>query len=108
MNRRWLIVPMIAVFAIAAVVAAQETGRERTEQGRKLFTAQGCYGCHVVQKFGTPIGPDLSHVGAKYSEAYLKNWLRDPAAQRPSAHMPRLELTEEDITTLAAFLASLD
>src|SRR5262245_13456448 len=105
MKGRWLIVPVIAV-AVATVAAAQETGR--VEQGRKLFTVQGCYGCHVVQKFGTPIGPDLSHVGAKYSEAYLKNWLRDPAAQRPSAHMPRLELPEEDITTLAAFLASLD
>ena len=57
---------------------------------------------------GTPIGPDLSRVGAKYSEAYLKNWLRDPAQQRPAAHMPKLELTESQIASIAAFLASLN
>lgn len=68
---------------------------------------QGCHGCHTVGKLGTPIGPDLSHVGAKHSEAYLARWLRDPAMQRPAAHMPKLELTEPQIAALVAFLASL-
>jgi cytochrome c1 len=34
-------------------------------------------------------------------------WLRDPASQKPTAHMPRLALTEEEIRALAAYLASL-
>jgi cytochrome c553 len=34
-------------------------------------------------------------------------WLRDPAQQRPSAHMPALELSDQDIRALAAYLASL-
>jgi cbb3-type cytochrome oxidase cytochrome c subunit len=56
---------------------------------------------------GTPIGPDLSHVGTKYSHAYLQRWLRDPAEQRPSAHMPALELSEAQVAALAAYLSSL-
>jgi cytochrome c1 len=60
-----------------------------------------------VGKVGTPIGPNLSHVGGKYSESYLARWLRDPQSQRPAAHMPKLELTEEQVTDLAAYLASL-
>jgi cbb3-type cytochrome oxidase cytochrome c subunit len=61
----------------------------------------------MVGKMGTPIGPDLSRIGSKYSRAYIERWLRDPAAQRPNAHMPALELTEDQVKALAAFLASL-
>jgi cytochrome c oxidase subunit 2 len=76
-------------------------------QGETLFHAQGCYGCHTVGKTGTPIGPDLSHVGAKYSETVLAQWLRDPASQKPTAHMPRLDLKDAEARALAAYLASL-
>jgi len=72
-----------------------------------LFFSQGCYGCHRVGVAGTPIANDLSHVGRKYSESQLAQWLRDPASQKPSAHMPRLTLTEDEIRSLAAYLATL-
>ena len=110
MTRRWIVVPVVGLSLIASALAAQERSAatpERITRGQRLFMEQGCYGCHTVQKLGTPIGPDLSHVGAKYTEAYLKNWLRDPAMQRPAAHMPALEFTEPQIALLVAFLASL-
>jgi cytochrome c1 len=56
---------------------------------------------------GTPIGPDLSRIGAKRDQTYLTRWLRDPSAQRPGAHMPKLQLTEAEVRALAAYLASL-
>jgi cbb3-type cytochrome oxidase cytochrome c subunit len=56
---------------------------------------------------GTPIGPDLSKVGSKYSRDYIERWIRDPSAQRPSAHMPALELSPQQVKDLAAFLSSL-
>lgn len=34
-------------------------------------------------------------------------WLRDPALQRPNAHMPALELIETDVQALAAYPGSL-
>jgi hypothetical protein len=40
-------------------------------EGRRLFTEHGCYGCHTVLGTGTPIAPDLSRIGHKYSES---NW----------------------------------
>jgi cytochrome c oxidase subunit 2 len=92
-------------FIVVSTSAAQ--GPEAlAAKGERLFMAQGCYGCHTVGRVGTPIGPDLTHVGVKYSPAYLERWLRDPAAQRPSAHMPRLELSSEEIDALAAYLAA--
>jgi cbb3-type cytochrome oxidase cytochrome c subunit len=91
-------------FGLARVVQAQERAVATT--GARLFVAQGCYGCHRVGALGTPIGPDLSRVGAKYAESDLVRWLSDPASQKPNAHMPKLELAPEEITALAAFLAA--
>jgi cytochrome c oxidase subunit 2 len=77
------------------------------KQGSQLFFKQGCFGCHTVGKVGTPIGPDLTHVGAQYALPYLTGWLREPASQKHSAHMPRIELTEPEIQALATYLSSL-
>ena len=76
-------------------------------QGREAFNDQGCYGCHMMGRSGTPIGPDLSRIGARHSEEYLRRWLEDPEAQKPTAHMPRLALTKDEARALAAYLASL-
>ena len=97
-------VPM--VIALVALGPACATAQDAAARGKQQFVAQGCYGCHMIEKFGTPIGPDLSKVGAKYPEERLVRWLRDPESVRP-AHMPKLELTEEQISALAAYLSSL-
>jgi RNA polymerase-binding transcription factor DksA len=98
---------LLAAALLAAPAAAQEPGDGLVGRGREAFAANGCYGCHMVGKAGTPIGPELSHVGARYTPEYLARWLRDPALQRPSSHMPALELSERDVSALAAYLSSL-
>jgi cytochrome c oxidase subunit 2 len=95
---------------LALLVATALGAQERSPagaRGEQLFVSQGCYGCHQVGKFGTPIGPDLSHLGTKYPIPYFRQWLRDPERVRATAHMPKLELTAEEIESLAAYLASL-
>lgn len=77
------------------------------DRGRQLFTEQGCHGCHTVGTMGTPIAPDLSRIGSRYQTAELAAWLRDPSASRPTAHMPRIQLSEVEVRALAAYLASL-
>lgn len=103
------------VIAVALALALSVTGtsafaQERTtkaEEGRQLFVVQGCYGCHTIGKFGTPIANDLSRVGAKYNMSYLHDWLRDPSRQKPGAHMPKIQMSESDVEALAAYLATL-
>jgi mono/diheme cytochrome c family protein len=102
-----LIAFAVVFLATACSAGAQPPGGTVTERGQAAFKENGCYGCHMIGKFGTPIGPDLSHVGRKYPPDYLTRWLRDPAAQRPTAHMPALELSDADIKALAAYLGSL-
>jgi mono/diheme cytochrome c family protein len=98
---------MAAVIALAATVAFGQDGAALASQGKRLFTEQGCYGCHTVGKTGTPIANDLSQAGSKYPESYLRAWLREPQAQKPRAHMPKIQMTEADAKALAAYLASL-
>jgi len=95
------------LLAVAGLAVAQSPPGPVIQRGEAAFKNNGCYGCHIIGKFGTPIGPNLSEVGRKYPQEYLARWLRDPQLQRPSAHMPKLELTEADVRALAAYLASL-
>ena len=97
----------VLVWLALATTASAQAGRDALAPGRQVFFAQGCYGCHRLGVAGTPIAHDLSHVGRKYTEAQLAGWLRDPATQKPNAHMPRLALSEDEIRSLAAYLASL-
>jgi mono/diheme cytochrome c family protein len=101
----------LAMIAAAALVLPASlparTAADGIEQGRMLFFSQGCYGCHRIGPAGMPVAHDLSHIGRRYTASELARWLREPAAQRPSAHMPRLALTEDEIQSLAAYLATL-
>jgi mono/diheme cytochrome c family protein len=96
----------LAMLLVGAPAFAQDR-LALIEHGKRLFVEQGCYGCHTVGNMGTPIGPDVSQVGSRYPLSYLSGWLRDPAMQKPTAHMPKLELTEDEIHALAAYLSSL-
>jgi mono/diheme cytochrome c family protein len=100
---------VVAGLAAAWLAGAAEAQRpDPIKQGSDLFFAQGCHGCHTVGKVGTSqVAADLSRIGTRYSKAQLTRWLRDPAAQKPTAHMPRIVLTDAEVEALAAYLASL-
>lgn len=101
---------MRAVSLILALVGASCASAQDRDalvaRGGDVFREQGCYGCHTVGKAGTPIATDLSKIGARRDEASLAGWLRDPAMQRPTAHMPKLTLSEAEVRALAAYLAA--
>ena len=103
---RWIGMIGIGIVCVIGFVTAAVRA-ESVGEGRQLFFAQGCYGCHRIGAAGTPIAYDLSHIGGKYTESQLASWLRDPAAQKPRSHMPRLALQEDEIRALAAYLATL-
>jgi mono/diheme cytochrome c family protein len=96
---------LVAVVLLATSVQAQDGSA--VARGRDVFRDQGCYGCHTVGAAGTPIATDLSRIGAKRDQAYLAGWLRDPSLQRPTAHMPKIQLSEAEVQALAAYLGSL-
>jgi cbb3-type cytochrome oxidase cytochrome c subunit len=96
-----------AAIALVAAIASGQEASPVISQGKRLYTEQGCYGCHTMGKTGTTIAADLTHVGSKYTETYLRDWLREPQQQKPQAHMPKIQMAEPEARALAAYLASL-
>lgn len=92
-------------------------------EGAEVFRAvrepanHSCIACHTVEgvSFGA-LGPSLTHVGSRRSLAGgilpntaegMARWLRDPPGVKPGSLMPRIVLTEREITALVAYLQSL-
>jgi mono/diheme cytochrome c family protein len=96
----------LALACLLGVGAPPARAEDAAARGKQVFVTQGCYGCHTVEKFGTPIATDLTTIGTRYPPAALVRWLRDPSAERATAHMPKLALTEDEIASLAAYLSS--
>ncbi len=92
---------------------------ELKRHGRMAFTQQNCAKCHTATEgFGaTPmpetgeIAPILAGVGERVSEDWLKKWIADPKALKPTTHMPALVDPStpaglQQAADLAAFLAA--
>jgi len=107
MTRQALVLGILGTPLLLVTLALSQDGEALAARGRQLFFDQGCHGCHTIGSLGTPIASDLSRAGRKYREVDLADWLRDPGRQKPTAHMPKITLSEPEVQALAAFLASL-
>ncbi len=93
-------------------------------RGEALFQRVGCLGCHTVRGTGGTIGPDLSAValraperaaarGLGRPELYFVESIVEPQAYVVEGYAPvmldwrQMNLTEQDLADLAAFLATL-
>jgi cytochrome c oxidase subunit 2 len=93
--------------------------REGAEAFRRVRepASNSCIACHAIQGISMGIlGPSLSHVGSRTTiaagvlpndSAGLVRWLRDPPAVKPGSKMPRIEMTDQEIAALVAFLSGL-
>ena len=104
-----------------AQAAATPTSGEAAE-GAALFRTKGCSGCHTVKGYAVgKVGPDLTHFSSRDTFAgaifdrnteNLRRWLLDPPKEKPmepdrNLGMPNLNLTDEEITKLIAYLDTL-
>jgi mono/diheme cytochrome c family protein len=79
------------------------------ETGRRLFVAKGCITCHFNTKVHSyseymtvEVGPNLTKFSA--SPEALRLRLKDPASVKSDTQMPNLNLSEEEIEALIAFI----
>jgi mono/diheme cytochrome c family protein len=78
-------------------------------RGQRLFVAKGCVTCHAhtaVKSTGMEGAPELSE--RRLPAEYLARFLANPAAVKPVSRgewgMPNLELKQQEIVALIAFL----
>lgn len=79
------------------------------ERGKVMFVDKGCITCHVNNRAQTGERvftmegiPNLTNY--QNDPAFLRRWLADPQAVRPSTTMPNLQLSASEIDDLIAFI----
>lgn len=86
------------------------------QQGRAVFEANSCIGCHAVGGVGTAAGPALTNFADREVIAgYLENtdenlaaWIHDPESLKQGNNMPAFpDISDEDMEALIAYLRSL-
>jgi cytochrome c oxidase subunit II len=91
---------------------------DAVSQGQRIFETTACINCHAVS--GTVangrFGPDLTHLMSRDTIAAgaalntpenLRRWIRDPNTIKPGSLMPAMELNDQELDALAAYLETL-
>ena len=86
--------------------------------GRRIFEATSCINCHTIA--GTHangrFGPDLTHVMSRDTIASgvvdntpqnLRRWIRNPDDIKPGSRMPAMNLNDQELDAVTAYMASL-
>jgi cytochrome c oxidase subunit 2 len=86
--------------------------------GQRIFETTACVSCHTVT--GTVargrFGPDLTHLMSRdtiasgavpNTPANLRQWIRNPDAMKPGCKMPAMDLGDQEIRAVSAYLETL-
>lgn len=66
-----------------------------------------CLSCHAIEGRGGTYAPDLSGVGSRLQEPWVRNFVASPDMIRPlSQQMPKFNLTAEEARTIASYLSA--
>ena len=95
--------------------APQDTSEEA---GRKIFERQACMNCHTITGTAATgrFGPDLTHLMSRATlasgamdntPANLRQWIKSPETFKRGALMPAMQLTDEQLDQVTAYLDTL-
>ena len=76
-------------------------------QGKGIFEAHGCAGCHGATGTGTTAAPSLVGVTTKFPEPQLIALLHNPNAKMRAGHMPAVDISASDMSHLLVYLGVL-
>lgn len=123
MKKHFLIPIAILIFALALTACGgggDAGGDDAAAAGERLFaetvigTQAGCITCHSLSADEVIVGPSIAGVGARLSEAELRESILDPNAVLvdgfPADTMPPVwedELSDEQVDQLVAYLLTL-
>src|SRR5258706_15692958 len=97
-----------------------EPARQQADvaEGKQLFLRTACINCHAVSgtaatgQFGPDLTPLMSRdtIAAGVSPNTVENlraWIRDPESIKPGSRMPAMKLTDHELDSVTAYLATL-
>ncbi len=101
--KRFVLIALAACFSLTACQKAKTP----EALGKAYFYSYGCTTCHRIGSEGGNVGPDLTYIGYRKSEEWLRLWMKDPKAWKPDTNMPTLHLNETALNALVAYMFSL-
>jgi cytochrome c oxidase subunit 2 len=86
--------------------------------GRQIFETEACMNCHTVNGTAAKgtVGPDLTHLMSRATIAAgaalntpenLRKWIQNPATFKDGALMPAMQLSDEQVDQVVAYLTTL-
>ena len=90
----------------------------RLPPGRHIFETEACMNCHTIAGTAAKgtFGPDLTHLMSRATIAAgaaantpqnLRAWIQDPNTFKPGALMPAMQLSDQQIDQVVAYLTTL-
>jgi len=76
--------------------------------GIAYFRQENCGSCHSIGEGGNKLGPDLTRITTHKDAAWMIQHFKHPAEMRPGTSMPPIQLTDAQLSSLAAFLLKLN
>jgi cytochrome c551/c552 len=107
-----LALPLVLTFVVALLTSAKPLG----STGKALFEQYKCNKCHAIESQGIardgkpPEGkqpPDLSDVGSKHKADWIQKWLMKEEEQNGKKHIKKFSGSEDELKTVATWLAGL-
>jgi cytochrome c oxidase subunit II len=86
--------------------------------GRRVFETQACMNCHTIRGTAATgrFGPDLTHLMSRSTLASgaimntpdnLRQWIKSPDSFKPGSLMPAMQLNDEQLDEITAYLTTL-
>jgi mono/diheme cytochrome c family protein len=82
-------------------------GAREPEEGKRLYDAKGCRGCHILGAGGGYYGPPLNDTGRRLKSGWIYNWLKGPQKWRADVRCPNYGFTDPEALRLTAYLETL-
>jgi mono/diheme cytochrome c family protein len=98
---------LVALLLFGMSAAWAEADPVQIARGEQVYTEKKCGFCHAIRGGGGKLGPDLSGVGAKRDEQWLKGFMKEPKAMNPKAKMLPFKGSDEELEALVAYMTSL-
>jgi cytochrome c551/c552 len=99
----------VAVLGGLLIVFFSSCGGSRgsAPEGAALFQRERCIYCHRFKEKGGTIGPDLTEVTKRRSDAWIRDQIKDPRSHYSDGAMPPHEyLSKKEIDALIEYLKS--
>ncbi len=79
----------------------------QSQKVKKLLNDHySCLGCHQLNGKGGKIGPDLSNVGNRLTDGYIKMAIEMPHMVMPESIMPKIEIPQNLLPLVQSFLSN--